>query len=482
MFFFIAFDYNLLRAYKDSLVITANHSGSEAIPFIKVWAILPSAILLMFLFTRLTNRFSREKVFYIMISLFLCFFFLFAFVLYPAQETLHPHEIADRVQAYLPLGCKGFIAIFRNWIFTLFYIVSELWSTAILSVLFWGFANEVTPVTQARRFYGLFTIGANLAGIIAGQAAIYLSGKVFFPWLHYGKDAWDQSILFLSLTIIATGFVIMGLYRYLHTQVLPKEKMACCPFPRKQKVKMSMRKNFAYLRKSKYLLCIAVIVLSYNLVMNLVELVWKNQIKLLYPNPIEYNAYMGEIMTWMGVLATFLGVFVTHNLLRRSWFVTALVPAIVTLVTGLAFFFFVVFQNAPAMTKLAAFLGATPLFLSVTLGSMQNVLSRACKYTLFDASKETSFIPLDKESKIKGKAAIDGVGSRLGKSGGSMLHQSFLLFFSTILASAPYIAFVFLLVVTGWISSIFSLDKQFKDLTASTKETDEEKEFETLPT
>ncbi len=63
VFFLIAFNYNLLRASKDSLVVTAKNSGAEAIPFIKVWAILPMAILLTFIFTRLANRFPVKKFF-----------------------------------------------------------------------------------------------------------------------------------------------------------------------------------------------------------------------------------------------------------------------------------------------------------------------------------------------------------------------------------------------------------------------------------
>ncbi|MBU6446351.1 MAG: AAA family ATPase, partial [Verrucomicrobia bacterium] len=45
VFFLIALNYNVLRSYKDSIVITAAQSGAEAIPFIKLWAVLPSAIL-----------------------------------------------------------------------------------------------------------------------------------------------------------------------------------------------------------------------------------------------------------------------------------------------------------------------------------------------------------------------------------------------------------------------------------------------------
>ncbi len=464
MFFLISFNYNLLRAYKDSMIVTAPQSGAEAIPFIKVWAILPSAILLTFLFTRLANRFSREKVFYVMMCIFLAFFFLFTFVLFPAQDYLHPTALSDKLQLLLPDGFKGLIAVFRNWTFTLFYVMSELWGTAILTVLFWGFANEVTSVGEAKRFYGLLAIGANIAGIFSGQTSIYFSGNIFLEWLPYGKDAWAQSVLFLNCAIIFSGILTIGIFRWVNRHVIRPSENAQPQHLKPEKVKMSMRKNFAYLAKSKYLICIALIVLTYNITINLIEVVWKNQIKQVYPNPSEYNVYMGEVMTLMGIIATVIAIFVTGNVIRRfSWTAAALIPPIITLVTGAAFFAFVMFQNS-GLTWVAAFVGSTPLLLSVTLGSMQNCLSRASKYTLFDATKEMTFIPLSNESKIKGKAAIDGVGSRLGKSGGSVIHQGLLLCFSTVAASTPYVAAIFLAVVLIWVLSVVSLGKQFDEL------------------
>lgn len=472
IYFLISFNYNVLRAYKDSMVVTASNSGAEAIPFIKVWAILPSALLLTFLFTRLANRFSREKVFYIMMGIFLAFFFLFAFVLFPAQEYLHPHALADKIQSQLPTGFKGFIALFRNWTFTLFYVMSELWSTAIMSVLFWGFANEVTKVGEAKRFYILWSIGANIAGIFSGQATVYFSGGVFLSWLPYGKDAWEQSVFFLSCAILVCGGATLAIFRWLNKNVIrPSEKASFQENP-PPKVKMSMRKNFAYLAKSRYLICIALIVLCYNIGINLVEVVWKNQIKELYPNPIDYNVYMGEVMTWMGVIATVISIFITGNVIRKlSWTTSALVTPVITLVAGLGFFFFALFQNS-SLTWLTLVMGVSPLFMSVMLGSAHNCMTRACKYTLFDATKEISFIPLSAESKLKGKAAIDGVGSRLGKSGGSVIHQGLLIVFSTVAASTPYVAGIFFIVVLVWMLSAVSLGKQFDTLVAENAKLD----------
>jgi AAA family ATP:ADP antiporter len=55
---------------------------------------------------------------------------------------------------------------------------------------------------------------------------------------------------------------------------------------------------------------------------------------------------------------------------------------------------------------------------------MQNISTKASKYSLFDPTKEMAYIPLDEESKVKGKAAIDVIGGRAGKSGGGLINMA----------------------------------------------------------
>ena len=52
----------------------------------------------------------------------------------------------------------------RNWMFTCFYCSAELWGDVVLSLLFWGLANELTTLEEAPRLYPLFGIGANVSG------------------------------------------------------------------------------------------------------------------------------------------------------------------------------------------------------------------------------------------------------------------------------------------------------------------------------
>ncbi|HSX12773.1 MAG TPA: Npt1/Npt2 family nucleotide transporter, partial [Rhabdochlamydiaceae bacterium] len=202
----------------------------------------------------------------------------------------------------------------------------------------------------------------------------------------------------------------------------------------------------------------------FNIAMTLVEVVWKDQVKQLYPNPNEFAAYMGEVLTGIGIIATLLAIASGPIMRKFSWTTSALIPPAIFFVTGLGFFTFLLFKDSTA-GLLAFFVGSTPLALGVFFGSLQNCLARASKYTLFDATKELSFIPLSKESKLKGKAAIDGFGSRLGKSGASVIHQSLIMIFGSISLSAPIVAVIFIFVVGGWMLAVRSLGRQFGLLT-----------------
>lgn len=467
IFFLICFNYSILRVTKEALIVTAPSSGAEALPFLKVWAILPMALLFTFIFTRLSNRYSRESVFYWMMSIFLGFFLLFAVFLYPYHDKLHPTALSDRLQEALPLGFSGMIAIFRNWTYTAFYIMSEMWSTMIMTVLFWGFANDVTSVKDAKRYYAILGLGANIATIISGQVSNVISSHQYNPALPFGADSWGQAIFILNFIIILAGLLSMVLFRYLHSQGLGYHN------PNAQseepvKIKMGIRQNFKYLAKSKYLTCIAVVVLMFNIALTLIEVVWKDQVKQLYPNPSDFNAYMGNVLTGIGVIST-VGAFISGGIMRRfSWTASALIPPFIFLVTGLGFFSFMLFKDT-ALSSVAVALGSTPLVIGVFFGSLQNCLARASKYTLFDATKELSFIPLSKESRMKGKAAIDGFGSRLGKSGASVIHQSLIMTFGSISLSTPYVAVILLFVIGGWISATRLLGREFNALTQSHK-------------
>jgi len=62
----------------------------------------------------------------------------------------------------LPPGLAGGIAVLTNWTYSLFYVCAELWGDVILSLLFWGMANETTRIQDAGTIYPLLGVGANV--------------------------------------------------------------------------------------------------------------------------------------------------------------------------------------------------------------------------------------------------------------------------------------------------------------------------------
>src|ERR1700733_4730545 len=91
MFFFISFNYTILRDTKDTLIVTGPGSGAEAIPFLKFWGVVPCAIIFMVIYAKLSNILTKEKLFYSAIIPFLIFFGAFALFLYPNIDVLHPN-------------------------------------------------------------------------------------------------------------------------------------------------------------------------------------------------------------------------------------------------------------------------------------------------------------------------------------------------------------------------------------------------------
>jgi len=464
MFFFISFNYTILRDTKDTIVVTSK-AGAEAIPFLKFWGVLPAAIIFMLIYSKLSNILSKPNLFYTTLAPFLIFFALFPTVIYPNREALQLDSLAAMLGNVLPVGATAFVESVRAWHFSIFYIFSELWGSAVLSLLFWGFANDTTKVSEAKRFYALFAIGANLALIVSGEAIVRVSDiRSFLP---AGVDAWQISLNYLMGMVVVAGLAVNGFYYWINRNVLtdPRFYSPAELKSKKSKPKMSVMDSLLFLGRSPYILCLALLVICYGISINLVEVTWKKQLNLQFPNENDYSTFMGRFSQTTGLVTILMALFVGSNAIRKGWGFAAMITPVVLLITGTGFFIFII--GGGPLAGYIATLGTTPLWMAVVFGWIQNVMSKSAKYTLFDPTKEMAYIPLDPESKVKGKAAIDVVGARLGKSGGSLIQQALMIMMGTtsIMSITPFIAGILFVIIFIWIGAVRVLDKKFTALT-----------------
>lgn len=92
------------------------------------------------------------------------------------------------------------------------------------------------------------------------------------------------------------------------------------------------------------------------------------------------------------------------------------------------------------------------------------VVARSAKFSLFDPAKEMVYIEMDREEKQQGKAAVDLVGSQVGKSGGAWITQALLLGLGSISAALPIISLTFTGVVVAWLRAVGRLGHQMQVL------------------
>ena len=145
MMFWIVFVFTMTRDTKDALIVT--NCGAEAIAFLKVYGVVPAAALFMVTYAKLANNLTPRSLFYATLIPFFIFYAVFAFVLYPLRDILHPLSIK------VPEGGLSFaVNLFRHWTFSLYYIITELWGSAGIPLLFWSCANDVVQIDQVCTF------------------------------------------------------------------------------------------------------------------------------------------------------------------------------------------------------------------------------------------------------------------------------------------------------------------------------------------
>jgi len=482
MFLCVLFNYNVLRSIKDSLVVA--NIGAEAISFLKVYLVVPIAILCAILYAKMTNIMTQKNIFYSFCSLFLVFFMIFAFVLYPNQASFHPNPEAMEALAHKSVSIFGFydlelshfkwfLKMFSKWSYCLFYVFAELWGSMMLSLLFWQFANSITKSNEAKRFYPMIGFLGNIGLIAGGTLLMTLTGSgdgTFSDSTKIAVSALNEEFLISSITwaISAVTVILMCAYAYMNNVVLVDPRFIPKIVEKKrEKVEMSVTEGFKVIFSSKYLGFIAILVLCYGISMNLVEGPWKDAVRKTYPDTVSYAGFMAKLQLYTGTFTMIAFLISAQVLKRTSWICGAILTPLMIAVSGFGFFMFFSLGAPSGTGVLGMFLMAfDPLYLAVIFGLIQNVASKSTKYSFFDPTKEMAYIPIDVELQTKGKAAVDVVGARLSKSFGGLLQSTIFMIFpaATYAEVAPYFMVVFVVICLIWLVDVKLLYKEYKKL------------------
>ncbi|WIA39919.1 hypothetical protein OEZ86_013359 [Tetradesmus obliquus] len=560
LFFCLSFVNTILDSLKDTLVITAHGGGAFVIPYLTVYAVLPVSVLFLFAFSAASHRMSRAALFNTILVVFMAFFGGFALVLYPNADVLHPHALADQMQQALPQGLAGFVGMLRNWTFTLFFCMAELWGDVCMGLLFWGLANEITNLSDAATLYPLFGLGANLAQALAG---LVLKATTCRPSSEFGLALQ----LSMAAVIVIAGIAI-ALQQHITNEAEAKRRHhrhrhnsshsmamtadgssssssrsqidagaaaaamaaadaqfdaaeAAARKAKREKQQPSAWESIKVLGRSLEIRCLAVMSLAQGLCNSLMEFAWKCHMRLLYPNPSDFTAFLGDVATWSGVVTA--GLMLLSPLLFQRWgwrdvaYTTAAEPSFIMIVSdvlqvmwppgdvatwsgvvtgglmllspllferwgwrgvanttpnmllwgGSAFFAAcITYQHlfgAAVAAGGAAAAGPVSLVLLQVLvmsGALLYVFGKGAKFSLFKPAEEMVYITLDEDGRTRGKAAIDVVGSQTGKSGGSLLQQALLLASAgSITGIMPVMFGVFFLMLRGWRSAVHELSQ-----------------------
>ena len=420
MIFFLMFaivclinvDFAILRSMRSTLAVVDLGNSAALIPYFELLGTFPGAVLVTIALAWLMNRLAIHKVFLIAVGGFVLFYTLFAFGFYP---FLGVWKVGIQSLTWLPghdwlgLHLGAFAAM-------LFYTMAELWKVALLSVLFWGLANQYLSLEEAKRFYAPTILGGSVGAIFAGPLITACTSLT---------SSWATSMSMMLMAVSILGLFTIWLY-YLLWRRLSKRALREV----KRREPFSLRAGIAACRNSPYLLLLLWMVCADYIAYALGELIFLEVLRERFPSPQDYCAYMGTLGTWSGGLTALFALFITPWLIHRHrWVVASLVTPILIFLSAGSFFVMVCshdyWESSIAWVTL-----------TVACGSVQFCLCRAAKYTLFDTAKEIAFIHLPDQERMQGKLVVDGIGSRMGRSGASVLSIGLIGAAGGVLASA----------------------------------------------
>ena len=214
----------------------------------------------------------------------------------------HEGRLRHLARRALPGRLRAPIAMIQNWTYSLFYLLANMWGSVVVSLLFWGFANEVTTVDEATKYYPFFGLFANVALVFSGQFIRYVSSAA--QDASGGSRPVGRGAQAAHVERCVSGGVIAACFRYLNVAVLGAARLKAPDrlerrgrgglAPKKKKKPSMGFASRTVASASPYIRNLATLVIAYGMAINLVEVTWKGKLKQRSRRrPNDYSAFMG---------------------------------------------------------------------------------------------------------------------------------------------------------------------------------------------
>jgi AAA family ATP:ADP antiporter len=348
-FFLIIMALYQLKPASRSLFIEA--VGSRSLPYVWIATAMTMAVLISF-YHRLVERYSRLNV--VLGSCMLFSGLLIAFRL----GFRYPHPA-------IAVGLYVFVDIL----------------SVVLVEQFWSLTNSIYTTRQGRSWYGVVGTGGLVGGVLGGWVAAMLIR-------HTALQTPD-------LLVTAAG--IIGLIIVL-TWVMSRVGIFC-------EVDHALRPKMAgngwrVLRRSRYLLLIAAILLLAQLASPIVEYQFLSTVESVYTELEARTAFLSMFFSVLGLVSIAVNLGLTSLIHRKLGCIAGLLvqPLMISLFSWCFYFQGTLFFGAAA-----------------------KISDRGLSYSINRASKELLYVPIDPVLIYQAKAWIDMFGYRLFKVAGSVI-------------------------------------------------------------
>lgn len=456
----------LLEFYREIVIITKQIPSS--LYYIKLFFSLPIICLMMSYVQKALNVYSILSIVNFIIFGFIGIFFLIGSLLIPFE-----YKIQKGSQWALDIFCDGkmsvrslmglspFLYMYSEWISTLCYILSELWSTLVVGFALYALANHACTEDEMKEIVPNFSTITAISMIIS-VAFIYIKDElanILPAGLHDKIDG--SSLFFLILSFVTTLIYFLKSYIPLKTKEI-KETI--------NKEEDKTTSSFDLLQ-SKFLRNMCAAALIYAINAGFIDMSLKNSLstgsRINNMPPKDYSQkYLVTTSLTISAVSLFYNFVIRGNRIASRIFYLSIASPIAAifftvLISGLSFYNL---RTAPSVLRIN---------LENWCATIGFAFSKITKYVLFDLAKEMLSMRVPVKYRYKFKSFYDGVCIKIGKSIIS-LYGTFLTFIEIPdIRQVSYVSFIFLIFANFlWIRSVCYLSKKYNESIEQNSEID----------